>query len=407
MGRRVTRTLTPEDRAVSPYLEIPFEVAPGTPSIEVRLTFDRDRGVVDLGCAGAGAFRGWSGGARSRFVIGADAATPGYLPGELEPGRWAVVLGLHRIPADGLDVVVEIDTPASGPAEIEPPPPPRPQRRPRRRLPSDAGFTWVAGDFHAHTVHSDGTLGRAQLAALAVEEGLDVLAVTDHNTVSHHAGLGAIGDQYGVTLVPGQEVTTDRGHANAFGAVRWVDFRQHPDAWVSQVADDGGLLSVNHPLAADCAWHHQLEAPPPLAEIWHWSWLDRRWSGPLAWWNAWGWETIPVGGSDFHSPEQGRSLAEPLTWVAIERHSPDDGPVPFEAVIDALRLGRTAVAAGYDAPVLLRVDDEFVAVGADGTALIDAEGRRRPVHGDLVRFPAAPGPHRLEAPDAAVVAISP
>jgi hypothetical protein len=90
----------------------------------------------------------------------------------------------------------------------------------------------------------------------------------------------------------------------------------------------------------------------------------------------------------------------------VEGHAPDDGPVPPERERDALRHGRTAVAAGYDAPVLLRVDDEFVAIGGEGTALIDTEGRRRAVRDDLARFPAAPGPHRLEAPDAAVVAIT-
>ncbi|WP_216853635.1 CehA/McbA family metallohydrolase [Phytoactinopolyspora halotolerans] len=403
---RVERKLTPYDRATSPYLEVPFEVRPGTPSVEVRLAYDRARGVVDLGCLGAAGFRGWSGGARSRFVIAADSATPGYLPGELEPGVWSVVLGLHRVPADGADVVVEIDVPATGPAEMEPAPPPAPQRPPRRPLPADAGLTWVACDFHAHTLHSDGSLGRAQLAALAAEVGLDVLAVTDHNTVSHHDGLGKIGAGYGVTLVPGQEVTTDRGHANAFGEIPWVDFRKPPQTWVSHVAEHGGLLSINHPLAADCAWHHVLTQHPPLAEIWHWTWLDTRWSGPLAWWNAWGWDTIPIGGSDFHSPEQGRALGVPVTWVAVE-WSPSDGVTPpFELVLDGLRAGRTAVAQRRDAPVLLRVDDEFVALGADGTVLVDVEGRRRVVRGEVARFPAAPGPHRLETPDAAVVAIT-
>ncbi|AYY13893.1 hypothetical protein EF847_15500 [Actinobacteria bacterium YIM 96077] len=434
MTTRIERTLTPDDRAETPYLTIPFEIGPGTSTLEVRLSYDRGSGVIDLGCAGADGFRGWSGGNRERYVITPEAATPGYLPGELEPGTWSVVLGLHRIPAAGLDVTVEIDVPASGPPEAEPPAPPLPERPPRRRLPADSGRTWLACDFHAHTVHSDGALGRAGLAALAVQAGLDVLAVTDHNTVSHHDGLGQIGDAYGITLVPGQEVTTDRGHANAFGAIPWIDFRQPPDTWVSQVAETGGLLSINHPLAADCAWHHPLAQRPPLAEIWHWSWLDTRWTGPLSWWNAWGWDTIPVGGSDFHAPEQGRPIGVPVTWVAVDDDVADrltaragegrtgegvarDGDrtaapgsasdIGSDAVLAALRAGRTAVAAGRDGPALLRVDGELVAVDAKGTLLTDTLGRRRPVHDDLARFPATSGPHWLETPDAAVLAITP
>ena len=402
MTARIRRILTPDDRARSPYLELPFEVRSGTESIEVRLTYDRSAGVVDLGCAGAASFRGWSGGARSRFVIAGDAATPGYLPGPLEDGDWAVVLGLHRIPAPGLDVLVEIDQPASGPPESEPSPPPPPSpsdRRPRRALPAPDGLTWLACDFHAHTVHSDGSLGIAGLAARAVDAGLDVLAVTDHNTVSHHPHLPEIAARYGVVLVPGQELTTDRGHANAFGDIGWIDFRKPPSIWVTVVTGRGGLLSINHPLASDCSWHHPLAERPPLAEIWHWTWLDRTWTGPLSWWAAWGLDTVPVGGSDFHRPDQDRPVGAPVTWVAAESAKPG-------AVLDGLRTGRTAVAASADAPVLLRVNDELVAVDADGTLLVDTDGRRRRVHGDFARFPADPGPHRLETPLACVVAIT-
>ena len=42
-----------------------------------------------------------------------------------------------------------------------------------------------------------------ELAELAVRRGLDFIAVTDHNTVSHHAELPAASRRYGITLVPG------------------------------------------------------------------------------------------------------------------------------------------------------------------------------------------------------------
>ena len=396
----IERRVTPEDRAASPYLEVPFDVPSGASSVEVHLRYDRAAGVVDLGCVGPAGFRGWSGGARDRFAITPDAATPGYLAGELEEGVWSVLLGLHRIPGGGLDLALEISLPASAPPVAEPPAPPPRQRPPGRELPAASGLRWLACDLHAHTVHSDGSLGVAELAAAAVRARLDVLAVTDHNTVSHHASLPEIGSRYGVTLIAGQEVTTDRGHANAFGDVGWVDFRQPAQAWASAVSTAGGLLSINHPLAADCSWQHLLTERPPLAEIWHWTWLDRRWTGPLAWWAAWGHDTVPVGGSDFHGSAQGRHLGVPVTWVACESDQPAD-------VLDGLRAGRTALAAGVDEPVLLRVDDEFVAIGADGTLLTDRYGRRRVVRGEMARFPAAAGPHLLETPLAEVVAISP
>jgi hypothetical protein len=108
---------------------------------------------------------------------------------------------------------------------------------------------------------------------------------------------------------------------------------------------------------------------------------------------------VPVGGSDFHSPAEGRPIGAPVTWVACT--SEDQA-----AVLDGLRAGRTSLAADVDAPVLLRVGDEFVALGGDGTHLVDRDDRRTPVRGDQARLPAAAGPHRLETPGAEIIAIS-
>ena len=105
-----------------------------------------------------------------------------------------------------------------------------------------------------------------------------------------------------------------------------------------------------------------------------------------------------MGGSDFHAPAQGRPLAAPTTWVACEDASVD-------GVMAGLQAGRTAISAGRDAPVLLRVEGDLVAVGADGTVLVDAEGRRQVVRGDERRFRGAAGPHRLETPMAEIVSI--
>ncbi|TDD70785.1 PHP domain-containing protein [Jiangella aurantiaca] len=392
----------PGDRAASPYLTVPFEVPDGTSSVHVSLSYSGESAVIDLGCEGAAGWRGWSGGARRRFTLTADAATPGYVAGPLEPGEWSVVLGLYRVPAAGVPVSVTVSLDdASAPLDPEPdgPPVPASAGRPRRSLPADAGLTWLACDFHAHTLHSDGSLPVAGLASLAAGAGLDVLAVTDHNTVSHHALLPSVGDRYGVTLLPGQEVTTDRGHANAFGPIPWVDFREPPSSWVSFVEAHGGLLSINHPLGGDCSWQHPLDQRPPLAEIFHSSWLAPEWTGPLAWWNAWGSATVPIGGSDFHRPGDA-PVGCPVTWVAAASPSVED-------VMEALRAGRTALAWSVDDPVLLRVDGELVALGADGLLLADVWGRRQVVRGELARFPGADGPHRLETPMAAVVAVAP
>jgi hypothetical protein len=425
-----TITYTLDDQVGDRYPRIAFDVPEGAPGVDVRIAATGIGGpaVVDLGCEGADGWRGWSGGARRDFVITADEATPGYLPGPIESGEWAVVLGLHQLPAAGVRIEVEIDIPPRRAPEPEPllPAAARKVRGSDRDLPCAPGLRWFAADLHAHTVHSDGQDTIDELARRAVECGLDVLAITDHNTVSHHPLLDSASARHAVSLVPGQEVTTARGHANALGPVRWVDFRRPVETWFQQVAADGGLLSVNHPLADDCAWQHPWVTSPPAVEALHVSWFraltDTAPWGYLALLDRLADEhgvprAVLLGGSDYHRPEHRLALGTPITWVAAA----DDSPA---AVLDALQAGRTALTVGLDpvrpfgpdhvvrpdplgCPVLLRVGDELVADRADGAVLVDADGRRRRVLGRRAVFPASgSSPFRLEDADRRLVAIT-
>jgi hypothetical protein len=83
-----------------------------------------------------------------------------------------------------------------------------------------------------------------------------------------------------------------------------------------------------------------------------------------------------------------------------------DGGDPVGAVLDGLRAGRVAVSAGYAEPVLLRLGDELVAVGAAGLLVSGPDGRRIPVRGDRVTVPAGPGPRWLEDHDTTVIALT-
>jgi PHP domain len=437
-------TWTIEDMMASPWHYLPVEVPAGTAALLVTLSYPRDGGaVLDLGCFGPLGFRGWSGGARSAFVVSPVGSTPGYLAGEVVAGRWQVAIGLYKVPAEGVryevtaeaiggagwarrvaealaaDGVVPADGvgpaggvwPAgsawraggagSGGPALVPLAPPVPAERPgRRELPSATGRTWLAGDLHSHTVHSDGALTVPELAALAVSSGLDFVAVTDHNTVSHHRELASASAAYRITLVPGQEVTTSRGHAGVLGDTGWIDFRTSADSWLAAAERGGGLMSVNHPFGGDVSWLHPMERRPPLLEVWHWSWLDPTWTTPLSWWQAWDPSAIPVGGSDWHRPGSDSPLGTPTTWVECDEGSGVSG------VLDGLRAGRVAVTASRNGPILVRHDDGFVAVGADGLLLADPEGPYRRIAGDVARLPGRAGYHRLVTPLGATVALA-
>ena len=282
-----------EDRFSAPWHYLPVEV-PGfyVCALRVELEYERSGAVMDLGCFGPAGFRGWSGGARRTFVITSDTATPGYLSGELEPGTWHVVIGLHRVPPGGAEYTLTAQTlDLAGRARARPGAREyaaalRPARPAPARL-APPGRRWLAGDLHTHTVHSDGAMTVPELARFAAGRGLDFLAVTDHNTISHHAELAPAAAAHGIALIPGQEVTTEAGHANALGNLNWIDFREPADAWLEATEQAGGLLSVNHPIGGQVSWAAPMKRRPPLIEIWHWSWLDTRWTTPLGWWLAW------------------------------------------------------------------------------------------------------------------------
>ena len=249
-------------------------------------------------------------------------------------------------------------------------------------------------------MHSDGALTVGELARFAVDSGLDFLAVTDHNTVSHHRELPGAAGRHGITLIPGQEVTTSDGHAGALGDIGWVDFREPAAEWLKTTQRHGGLLSVNHPIAGPVSWMHAMPERPPLVEVWHWSWLDLSWTTPLSWWRAWHPDAVPVGGSDWHRAGSDAPLGTPTTWVESATVDPAD-------LLASIAAGRVAISAHRDGPVLVRTGGELVAVDADGATLAGPDGPRARVQGDMARFPGAAGCHRLLSSTGATLALAP
>jgi len=356
------------------YQYVPFSVGTGWRSVRVQVSYDHTEAVLDVGLIGPGGFRGWSGGERSTVSVAERWATPGYLPGRL-PGEWAVMLALYQLPDGGVDVTVSAG-PGDGPPRPAAPDPDVPTDVPfLSRPPARPGSRWVAGDLHCHSEHSDGALSVAELAALARGRGLDFLAVTDHNTVSHFPFLEAAGRRYGLRLVPGQEVTTPKGHANCLGPVGWADFRTPPDTWMAKAEAEGGLTSVNHPVLGSLSWRMSMSHRVPLMELWHQSW-DRRDGASFAFWASLG-APVPIGGSDFHRHGEldgvglPRLPGSPTTWVEVPA---DDGPCPSVAsVMDGLRRRAVSISASPDSPVVVRTDDELVVCNGEGATLVALE----------------------------------
>lgn len=65
------------------------------------------------------------------------------------------------------------------------------------------------GDFHTHSTHSDGRLTPPELAALAVRNGVRVMALSDHDSTAGVREMATALARHGVRLIPGVELSTD------------------------------------------------------------------------------------------------------------------------------------------------------------------------------------------------------
>ncbi|UFJ43212.1 PHP domain-containing protein [Brevibacillus humidisoli] len=69
----------------------------------------------------------------------------------------------------------------------------------------------MRADLHSHTTASDGTCAPAENVRLAKEAGLAAVAITDHDTVAGIDEALAAGEQLGIEVVPGVEISSLAG----------------------------------------------------------------------------------------------------------------------------------------------------------------------------------------------------
>jgi hypothetical protein len=278
------------------YVMVPFTVPAGTDAIRVKYCHDQplletipetgrlNKHTLDMGVYGPRSnaqdlwdedeFRGWGGSSRKDVTLSPEATidpdpnpvatsetTVGYHPGPIDPGEWAVELGVAAIglelPAEDGEVQwrVEIDL-IDDPTFADEPFQPVPYDE----TPAQAGPGWYAGDFHVHARHSnpgDATMREVFSYAFCPDPDLDALC--DEDDAKPGAGLdfitlsdyvnnrawGEIGDfqaDYpGKLIVRSAEVITYRGHINNHASLDFVDYRTGP---IYERGGGGGLTPV-------------------------------------------------------------------------------------------------------------------------------------------------------------------
>ncbi|MFE1560458.1 CehA/McbA family metallohydrolase [Streptomyces sp. NPDC058734] len=385
------------------FVYVPVDVPPGVRELRVSYRYDRPAtppgtpgNALDIGlfdqhgtALGGRGFRGWSGGARSEFFLRADDATPGYLPGPVDPGRWYVALGPYTVAPQGLPYEITVTCVHGAPAT------PAPVVHPPGRIPG-RGRAWYRGDCHVHSVHSDGRRTPTEIIALARAAGLDFINTSEHNTHSSHtawAGAAAAG----LLVLTGEEITTRTGHVLAVGVApgTFIDWRyrarDHRFArFARAVRQAGGLVVPAHPHATcvGCAWKFGF-AEADAVEVWNGPWTaDDEVS--LAAWDATlsgganGDRRLPaLAHSDYHrDPDrvggpQTVVLADDLSREAIlaglragRAYATESSAVSLDFTAVTPRgahagIGESLPVAGPDTEVLVRLS----VTGADGCEL--------------------------------------
>lgn len=368
MTQIITGSATPQDAKT--YRLLPVEIPDSTSRITVRYQFGEEigqgSGIIDIGIfdprgsefLGEG-FRGWSGSARREFVITPTDATPGYMPGPIQPGTWEVCLGLYEIDVDGCGYRVEIEIESGETQHTDFPSllllqtEPRPARR--------HANGWYRGELHCHTFNSDGDSDPLDLIRAAEALELDFLAITDHNVLTQQIKMRDV--QTDLILIPGMEVTTYHGHWNIWGDAGWLDFRVHNAdelrRSMTEAIRRGYLVSCNHPRPHGPEWEYPEVDTFHCIEVWNGPWFVFN-DAALAVWEAHlraGRRYTAVGGSDTHflSRDHIARLGHPTTFIHC-----DADPSAAE-LLSNLRAGHAFVTESPQGPQLyLQIGDAIM-----------------------------------------------
>ena len=309
------------------YYTVPFDVPEKT--VKITVSYDyykptsglmgdlKPSNTVDIGLMDEkGNFLGWSGSAHKTVYVGEHDSSAGYLSQKINSGEWRIIIGAYHVMDEGVEVTYNIDF-------------------------EYAGEVLLLGDLHIHSTASDGVFSAWELGTLAKKEGLDFIAIANHNNFSENLNLPHID---GLTFIPAVEWTHYKGHMNFFGVPApfensfIANTKEEMQSIIDHAKGLGAVVSVNHPRCPLCPYKWEDENAFDMMEIWN---------GPMRPSNVkaldlWtellrnGRKIPAVGGSDYHKPKQFAKLGKPVTAVYSRSRSSED-------ILTAIRNGNCFV----------------------------------------------------------------
>ncbi|OZI11430.1 hypothetical protein CEW92_11775 [Bacillaceae bacterium SAS-127] len=247
---------------------------------------------------------------------------------------------------------------------------------------------WYRGDFHTHTVLTDGKMTAQQGMMQAKKQNLDFFVATDHNLLP----TMWVEDE-DVLVIPGIEITSSRGHFNALGLTSWVDWRpthldggmeseQGMNRVISEVRDHGALFSVNHPMLTPYAWLFMDTKLSDLDSFEVWNdptFPDNRKATEeaLVLWNElWndGYCVCGIGGSDSHMlPTESYVQDGPPSLIGDPATYVYSSELSAKAILQSVKERKVYVTRGPVIEQVVEINSKQFSIGSDVSAIIDEE----------------------------------
>lgn len=123
---------------------------------------------------------------------------------------------------------------------------------------------WISSELHNHTIHSDGRQSPEEMVKTFANKGIELIALTDHNSITGHDEFVKACNKYNVAYLRGNEATTFYGHVLGLGVKDHIDWRRYHRDNVDELCDEirhlNGLAGLAHPFRLGypinngCAW---------------------------------------------------------------------------------------------------------------------------------------------------------
>ncbi len=127
----------------------------------------------------------------------------------------------------------------------------------------------ITAELHCHTTFSDGFASPERCIRQAARRGLQVLAISDHNTAEGAVPFWQHPIQHGVLVIPAEEVSTDLGHVLAL-FVRQTITPGRFDQVLADIQAQDALPFMAHPyhIPLGNRWRHKPIFKLGSKEIW-------------------------------------------------------------------------------------------------------------------------------------------